>query len=388
MLRQLPKRVGIVMASTHAYCRDVVHGIAAVGAEAGWRWVLVQTDAMPTLVNPTSSSLDGLIGCLEGGSWIEDLTRAPVPVVDTSYVSSIGQAGRVTSNDVGVGRLAAAYLLSLGLPNYGYLGIIGRIESSQRQQGFKDTLTAAGLPCAVLLWPAANTASNELPKSEDALDRWLANLPKPVGVLACNDHVALQLLAACDRLHLAVPDSVAILGVGNDELICKLANPAVSSIALSTHRIGYEAARMLDRLMRNRVSDEVPLLIPPAGVVPRASTSRPAIVDQDVAAAVRYIAMHIRDNLQVADVLREVLVSRRSLDQRFLKALGRTPAQEIARAQVEIAKQALTETTSSMELVATMAGFKNAKQLGSSFRKLTGNTPTAYRQQNTRPTPE
>ena len=139
---------------------------------------------------------------------------------------------------------------------------------------------------------------------------------------------------------------------------------------------------MLDRLMAGERPAERRLLVPPAGVVPRRSSDLPALLDPDVAAAVRYISLHVRDDLQVADVVREVSVSRRSLEQRFLRALGRTPAAEIRRAQVEVAKQILSQTDEPMAAVARAAGFRDAKQLGATFREQAGVTPTAYRRRS------
>jgi LacI family transcriptional regulator len=200
--------------------------------------------------------------------------------------------------------------------------------------------------------------------------------------MASNDRRALQLLAVCRKCGIAVPESVAVLGVDNDEVFCELANPPLSSIALSTQRIGYEAARMLVRLMGGKKPKEKQLLIPPAGVVPRRSSDIPAIFDADVAAAVRYISLHVQDDLQIADLLREVPISRRSLHQRFRNVLGRTPAQEIRRAQIETAGHVLSETDEPMTRVALMAGFSNAKQLGSTFHRAMGVTPTAYRRRH------
>jgi len=289
---------------------------------------------------------------------------------------------RVTSDDAAVGRVAAAHLLSLGLAHYGFFGWRKRDDSKLREAGFTQTIVAAGFPCESFLWPQGDGAPDELDQPNADLNRWVDRLPKPVGVLASNDRRALQLLAVCRRLGIAVPDQVAVLGVDNDEVFCDLANPSLSSIALSTQRIGIEAARMLDRLMSGREVVERKLLIPPAGVVTRRSSERRMILDPDVAAAVRYIALHVGDHLQTADVLREVMVSRRSLDQRFLKVLGHTPAQEIRRAQIEMAKRMLAETDESMAHVAAMAGFSNAKQLGARFRRTVGTTPTAYRREN------
>ena len=138
---------------------------------------------------------------------------------------------------------------------------------------------------------------------------------------------------------------------------------------------------MLDRLMGGESPSQKQLLVPPAGVVPRGSSDVPSILDPDVAAAVRYISLHVQDDLQVADVIREVHISRRSLEHRFLKALGRTPAVEIRRAQIEVARHLLAETDEPMDRVALAAGFSNAKQLGASFQHETGSTPTAYRRQ-------
>lgn len=372
------KRVGIVVAAAEVHCRKVTHGIAAVGYEAGWEWLVVPTEAASLLV-PAVSLLDGVIGSMKGVAAGAPLFQSNLPIVDFSYAETLPKVAYVRTDDVAVGRLAAAYLLSLGITRYGYFGWRGHHESDRRERGFRDTLVAAGLCCESFHWPAAGQRDDEAVEPAIELVRWVAGLGKPVGLFARDDRHALKLLAACHQLGLGVPDSVAILGVENDELFCELANPAISSIALPTQRIGYEAARMLERMMQRQPHGHEPMLIPPAGVVPRASTDRPVIVDPDVAAAVRYIAMHAKDQLQVSDVLREVLVSRRSLDQRFLKALGRTTAQEISQARVEIAKQALTATTGSMETIAAIAGFTNAKQLGASFRKTTGMTPSAYR---------
>jgi LacI family transcriptional regulator len=229
--------------------------------------------------------------------------------------------------------------------------------------------------------PDAPDAAAASAAGHRSLEDWVGALPRPIGIMASTDARALDLLAVCAKLKIEVPGSVAVLGVDNDDVFCELATPPLSSIALSTQRIGFEAARMLDRLMAGEKPAQDVLLVPPAGVVPRRSSDIPSILDPDIAAAVRYISLHVQDDLQVGDVMREVRVSRRSLEKRFLKALGRTPAAEIRRAQVEVARQLLQETDEPMARVALAAGFSNAKQLGASFLHETGTTPTAYRRQ-------
>ena len=388
MLSAAPRRVGIVVQPARMYCRRVVRGIAAVGSRAGWDWLLVPSEGAAALTGAPAAALDGVIGHFADAPSTAGLLGSGLPAVDFSPAAAAGSATAcVASDDAAVGRVAAAHLLSLGLAHYAFFGWAGRDDSSARRRGFAGTLAAAGFSCDAFDWPAgdAGDGGGEPDGPTADLARWVAALPKPVGVLASNDRRALQLLAVCRRLGVAVPASVAVVGVDNDEVFCDLANPSLSSVALSTREIGCEAAHALDALMAGRPPERRVTLVPPAGVVPRGSTGLTAIVDADVAAAVRYIALHAKDDLQVADVLREAHVSRRSLDQRFLKALGRTAAQEIGRVQVELAKRALAETAEPMERVAAMAGYSNAKQLGLTFRAAAGMTPTAYRRQHRGP---
>jgi len=374
------RRVAVVMQPVRTYCRGVLRGVASVSARARWECVLMPADE-PLPIPDMAGFVHGLIGHFSEKVLIEHVEQAGLPAVDISPARLGAKLPRVSTDDLAVGRLAAAYLLSLGLPHFAYFGNRTEHFSHLRQHGFTQVLEAAGLSCDVFLNGPPGPAHRPAPGG-GALEAWVERLPKPVGVLASTDSGALQVLAVCRKLEIAVPDSVALLGVDNDDVFCELATPSLSSIALSTQRIGYEAARMLERLMAGEKAAPSELLIPPAGVVPRRSSDLPAILDPDVAAAVRYISLHVQDHLQVADVLREVPVSRRSLEQRFLKVLGRTPAAEIRRAQVEVARQILAETGESMARVARAAGFSSAKQFGASFRHETGVTPSAYRRQS------
>jgi LacI family transcriptional regulator len=329
-----------------------------------------------------------MIGHFADPALVEQIRRAGLPAVDIAPADAERDLPQVTTDDMAVGRLAAAHLLSLGLPHFAFFGTRAHYYSLLREQGFKETIAAAGLSCHVFAETAtaddgatfASTASHAAVERD--LEDWLRKLPKPIGILASTDSRALHLLAACRKLGIDVPGSVAVLGVDNDDVFCELALPPLSSIALSTEQIGYEAARMLERLMAGEHPAQRRLLLPPAGIVPRRSSDLPSLLDPEVAAAVRYIALHVRDNLDVGDVLREIPMSRRALEQRFLKVLGRTPAAEIRRAQVEVAKRMLAETDEEMARVALAAGFSDAKQLGATFRRVAGLTPSAFRKQS------
>src|SRR5690606_26395850 len=138
-----------------------------------------------------------------------------------------------------------------------------------------------------------------------------------------------QVLDACRRIGVAVPDEAAALGVDNDQLLCELSEPPLTSIIPNTHRTGYEAARLLDEMMAGRSATGETHLIPPIGIATRQSTDVLAIDDPNVARAIHFIRQHACTGIKVKDVLRAVPHSRTLLEARFKRLLGRTPHEEI-----------------------------------------------------------
>jgi LacI family transcriptional regulator len=217
-----------------------------------------------------------------------------------------------------------------------------------------------------------------------AVARWLTLLHKPVGVLAPNDVWAYQLLEVCRQKALRVPDDVALVGVDNDDLLCGLARPPLTSVATPAERVGYEAAALLDRLMASpgRADGAPPLPpLPPLGVVARQSTDVLMVDDPAVAAAVRFIRERACTPIGVEDLLRAVPLPRRTLERRFRAALGRGPGEEIRRTRVERARYLLGASRSSMGEVARAAGFADAKHFCVAFRRHTGQSPSSYRRE-------
>jgi LacI family transcriptional regulator len=341
---------------------------------------LVPTDVPSALGDRCKGLIDGFIGDFSGQLLLGQVRKTAIPAVDISSELRESPLPRVATDEFAVGRLAATYLLSLGLPRFGFIGSAGEYPSIARLTGFEKILEAAGRTCHSFLEPtgAKGTAN---PQRTNDFPAWVRKLQRPIGVFASSDILGLHFLAICKSLNVAVPKEAAVLGVGNDDLLCKIANPPLTSIALATQRIGFDGAKLLALLMDGKTLPQKTILIPPAGVIPRQSSALHSILDADVAAAVSYIALHAKDHLHVIDVLRNVHVSRASLDQRFMKVLGRTPASEIRRAQIDLARMVLSETQEQMPQVALSAGFLNAKQLTATFHHEVGITPTAYRRQ-------
>ena len=214
---------------------------------------------------------------------------------------------------------------------------------------------------------------------QPVLADWLVALPKPVGVMACNDDRGREVLEACRVAGLRVPEEVAVVGVDNDELLCELADPPLSSVVLNAEAGGYRAAALLDQMMRGRNRKPQRLLVEPMHVVARRSTDIVALDDPEVAAAVHFIQDHATEPIGVSDIVEEVMISRRALELRFQRAIGRTPHAEIRRVRLERATRLLVETDLPITRVAEVSGFGQASYLSQVFSQAFGSTPARYR---------
>lgn len=207
---------------------------------------------------------------------------------------------------------------------------------------------------------------------------WVRHLAKPCGVMAYYDIRGLQLLEICRSAGVAVPDEVAVVGAGNDELLCDLSEPPMSSVALHGDAAGYQAAALLERMMAGETVDGVHL-IKPTGIVVRQSSDVLAIADPDVSLAVRFIRNHGAEGIKVGDLLRAVPMSRRVLESRFKKLLGHSPHEEILRMQLQRVRQLLEDTDLPLKIIAERAGFKHLQNLRAVFKRHVGQTPGEYR---------
>jgi LacI family transcriptional regulator len=216
----------------------------------------------------------------------------------------------------------------------------------------------------------------------DTYGDWLESLPRPCGLLLVSAQRAPGTLLHCERRGIRVPEDLAVLGVEEDPLLCRLTNPPLSTIDHNTERVGFEAARMLDMLMAGQAVDPPVVRIPPRGVVRRQSTQMLATRHEGVVRAVRYIREHIEEPLTVAEVLRHVPVGRRSLDMAFQRPLGRGIGEEIRRQKLRLAQDLLVETTLPMADIAVRVGFSSASHMTHVFARELGTSPTAWRDEH------
>ena len=249
----------------------------------------------------------------------------------------------------------------------------------RRADFFRQFIEEAGCPCDVFQTLAGTRRAPSWEQEQEQIARWIAALPKPAGIMTANDDRGLQVLDACRRIGAAVPEEVAVLGVDNDEYLCGLAIPPLSSIDINSEETGYQAAALLDRMMAGKRPPKRLPQIKPRGVIIRCSTDVLATDDADVVRAVQFIREHACGPITSRQVVDHVSLSRSSLGPRFKRVLGCTIHQEIQRVRVERAKDLLAQTRMPIKEIASVTGFKTVQYLTRAFRRLTRETPAAFR---------
>jgi LacI family transcriptional regulator len=289
---------------------------------------------------------------------------------------------QVHSDHAAIARMAATHLMDRGFRHFAFFGFPVFEWSVRRGEAFAQCVREAGHTFHEnQVTRRASWGHQQVSWQEEirGVARWVKRLPKPLGMFAGNDPRGKQLLDACRLARVAVPEEVAVIGVDNEEIACKLALPPLSSVIPDAYRVGYEGAAMLDLLMKGRPAPEQLRYIPPLGVVTRQSTDVTAIPDPRVASAMSFIREHACEGIGVDDVVEHVLISRSVLQQLFRQILDKTIHDAICAVQIQRVKQLLAETDLPLTSIAQRTGFSYDTYLSIVFKRETGQTPSSYR---------
>jgi LacI family transcriptional regulator len=366
-----------VFEAPNAYARGLLVGIGEYILSRGpWRVYFAEhghSERPPSWLRSWDGQ--GIIARGENQHYAQALAKLAIPMVDMTPSRLLPHCPWVKADDAAVARMAAEHLLERGFRNFAFCGDARFKVAVRRGEHFCILIRGAGHDCHV--YAPQQRFQNE-DEEMDAIGEWLKQLPKPVAVFAYNDGRGQQVLDGCRRAGMAVPEEVAVLGVDNDEVLCALSPPPLSSIMLNPRRTGWEAAALLDLMMKGQKISIGEHLIPPIDVVTRQSTDVLAVDDPQIARALRYIREHACEGIRVGDVLRHCPMARRALENRFKKLLNRTPHQEILRVQLNRVKELLVGTRLSVGEIAERTGFEN-EYLSGVFKQATGMTPSDFR---------
>lgn len=379
----IPK-VMLLLEKSRAYSRGLLRGLAKYSRLHG-PWAFYEESPFymnsggkkQALYQMKDWGVDGII--MRDTEKTQEIIAMGLPTIVTDLREEFSGSPIIKTDDVTIGRMAAEYLLNRGFRQFAFCGFDNMFWSRDRCQGFGDSITEAGF--AIQFYKQPKSRIKRLPANKLILMAdWLKSLTKPVGLMACNDDLGRQVIEACKIAGLHVPEQVAIIGVDNDELICDLSSPPLSSIALNLERSGYEAAELLDKLMTGKEKTaNQRILVQPTRIVTRQSTDILAIEDSEVAESVRFIRQHAREMIQVSDVAKVVSVSRRGLERRFRRVLNCSVLDEIRRVRLEQVVRMLVETNQLIGQIALALNYPSIEHISRFFRKEMGMSPLAYR---------
>lgn len=374
------RRVALLVETSLASGRDILRGIGRYVRERR-TWALFHEPCSLEESGPQWLATwkgDGIIARVQNRR-IADLVKATrLPVVDV--LGLVPEAGipLVHVDDREIARLAVEHLRERGFRHFGFYGLSDENWSAQRRDCFRECLEAVGHVSAVYEQPRHDQSWED---RENELARWILHLPKPVGVMVCSDQLGLAFLEACRRAGVSVPDEVAVVGVDNDDALCEIAHPPLSSVWPAHSQVGYEAAALLDRLMAGESPPPAPILIAPGGIKARQSSDALAVEDRGVARALQLIREHACNGLDVDAVAEGSGLSRSVLQRRFRRVLGKTVHEQILDMRLKRACELLAETELPLIEIAERVGFKYQEYLGAVFRKRMGKTPAQFRRE-------
>lgn len=333
---------------------------------------------------------DGII--LRDVEGLDAILRHEVPTIVVGHSRRAVQGFSNVITDSGMtASLAAEHLIDCGFREFAFVGYDSIPWSDARRDAFVEFVRKAGFKTRLYSPPGSQSSRKPVesmvpeksrPWQSDrrAMADWLRQLPLPIGVMACNDDRAESVVEACKLARLRVPDDVGIIGADNDELLCELAHPPLSSVAINFERAGFETARLLHSMMlRPRKSRTNNIIVDPMHVVPRQSTDILFIEDPAVCHALRFIRQNACQPIGVDAVVSAANLSRRILEKRFRSAVGRSILSEIRRTRVDQICRMLVESNQSISEIAFATGFPGVEHFARYFRQEKGTTPLNYR---------
>ena len=326
---------------------------------------------------------DVVIGQFEPGEKVSLFRDNGIVAMAQDYITQFDEIPNITADYELTGAMAAAHLCGHGFKNFGFFGYEGVCWSDGRLKGYKEKLATEFNVDTVHVFN--NRQLSALWNFDVAeLKRWLMSLPKPIGIFACDDNQAEILMEACQASGIAVPFDVAIIGVDNDEVTCNMTSPALSSVDMDIERAGFEAAEMAEKMVRDKNYRGEDIVIRPVAVVGRGSTGIMATKDPTVAAALRFIYENRSRKILVSDVIKQVPVSRRLLEQRFKEATGASIYTVISNLRMDYFAQQLISSDETISEIAARMDEPDTKSISRRFLALKGCTPSEYRKRELR----
>lgn len=305
---------------------------------------------------------------------LDILNRLDIPIIVQNYKERYHGLSNLTGDYYGTGVMAASFFIRKGYKAFAYYGFLDTVWMRERGEGFRDTVADHGYPVYVLD-DDGQMSGGQWNFDAERVSRWLLDLPKPVALFACDDYYALQITEVCKMYNIDIPGDIAVLGVDNDNLLCNISDPSLSSIELDVENGGYEVGKLLHQFIEKKITAPVDVIIKPVRIVARGSTERFAVSDKYIGQVLDYIDENYRNPLSVDDLIRIIPYSRRVLEKKFKGETGMSVYQYIQQQRIDKFASLLIATHLPLVEAAANAGFTDYKNISRIFVKMKGMTP-------------
>lgn len=376
------KRIALAIETSHGSGREVLRGIALHAHEVG-NWRLFHAprgllEAVPDWLRDWEG--DGVIARVQDPASAALLIEKRLPVVDVLGVVEQANLPVVHVDDDAIGRMAARFLAAAGLRTFGFFGIAEENWSRSRLNGFREAVKEEGGTLKVL--EASRSLESDSRSLLETIGSWLREIPLPAGIMVSSDQRALPLLESCRELGIPVPEMASVISVDNDACLCELSTPALTSIRAGHFEAGYQAAKLLDRMLDGEeVKPGSRLLVSASGIVERDSTDAPVVSDMAVARGLRYIRENLAADLTNQRIAREAGISRALFQRRFRAATGRTVQHFVTASRLKKVERLMAHDRLTLAQIAELCGFRHQQYLGYIVRRELGKTPAKWRKE-------
>lgn len=358
--------------------RQLVTGISRFGnSQGGWRFYQVpqevysKVDYMSNVISMVKNlDIDAIFGQWHGID-VDRVKKLGIPIFLYQRQEKILDFPIVRCDNEAVGKMAADHLMGLGIENITFCGINGVVWSRERLDAFRASIGDTMLE---------EFLSNDENTDWLSLRDWLEDLPKPVAIFACNDMMAKTLIEVCLSSGLKVPQEVAVLGVDDDSFICNITTPTISTVKLDFEGIGYKVGSKIERAILCGEYEEDVILHEPVRIIERESTPPLQIKDPYVRKVLDYLQKHYTEDISISDAIRDIPLSRRSIEIRFRKEMsGKTMLHTLTDLRIEKMKTLLEQTDEPVFNAAILSGFNESTNINRVFKASTGYAPREYR---------
>ena len=378
---------------SEAYARGLLLGVARYAREEGEAWSICR---LPLSIRDKygiqevvdyalRTKADAVIGQFEEDDEVGLFAKNGIIAIAQDFKVRFNEILNIKGQNTEAGIMGAKYLMKKGFHNFAYYGLKDFIWSDERYAAFRDTILSVdpNYTFSELLVPQHVMWNYDY----DRMAEWLISLPKPVAIMACDDNQAYYITEVCSIINgnrkespIRIPEDITLLGMDNDETICRLSTPNLSSICQDVEQGGYAVAKMIDFMLHNRSCPAEDIVVPITHIATRTSSDIFVNDDPYIARVLRYIHERIATRLSVDELVAQVPLSRRLLESRFRKVMKMSIYDYIQRVRVDKIAQMLCEGKTVSESAFEL-GFSDIKNISRVFKKIKGVSPSEYRKQ-------